>query len=194
MKRFRFRLERLERWRRQSAEERKREHDLSLQAAASAERLLAEHEALVEAFLEDERRRRKSEGITIETWIAGDSRRLAFDERRDDLLARRSAARAEVETTLTALIEARRELKVIEALGRARLLAWRRAADVEIQKMADEAHRARLVPTGAAESAPVDMGGAASNPQQKDRESKSAHVRDDRTPAFDHPAAERREQ
>jgi len=157
MKVFRFRLDRVERWRRQIVAERRREHEIAALAAAEAEDALNEHDAFTRSYLEELVQRRREGTTAIEMLLASEQMRQSLSARRAVLERRCQEALVRVQATLARLVEARRDLRALEILHADRLSLWRHEADLEAQKLADEAHRARLLlgRSRDAENAPV---------------------------------------
>ena len=153
MKRFQFRLARVERWRRQRAQEYLREHEFAVQVAAEARTLLAEHDALERAFFDDMTLQRETAGVDIEMMVEWEKYRNNLKTLRQDLVARERTAAGAAGRTLERLIEARRELKALESLRSTRFSAWQREANADMQKQADESHRSRLLLEKAARDA-----------------------------------------
>ena len=145
MKRFQFRLARVERWRQQRAIEFLREHERAVQIEAEAKTLLGEHEQMERAYLDDLAQKRVEGGVEIEVVIESERYRSALTLRQQTLAERGRIAAAAAARTLERLIGARRELKPLESLRSARLATWQRSAELEAQKQADESHRSRLL-------------------------------------------------
>lgn len=144
MKRFRFRLSRVERWRGQVERERRHEHAASLVAIRRAEQAVAAHDAEIDRFVAESAAARRSGRLTAEAWSANDGVLVALSARRSELDAELLAAMRIAEKTLDALVQARRDVEVVEALHRSRRERWWREAEREMQKLADEMHQARL--------------------------------------------------
>jgi len=145
MKRFRFRLDRIEKWRRQLVAERHREHEIATAALTEAEEALLDHDAFTREYLEELSRRRRSGAAAIEMLVESERMRQSLATRRAGLETRYRETRSALERSLEKLIAARRDLKALESLRAARQAEWRREAENEEQKQADEAHRARLL-------------------------------------------------
>ena len=159
MKVFRFRLDRVERWRRQIVAERRREHELAALAAAEAEEALADHDAFTQRFLEELLQRRREGTTAVEMLLASEQMRESLAVRRAALEQRCKEALKLVQASLERLVEARRDLRALETLRANRLSRWRYEADLEAQKLADEAHRARLLLGRAREAENAPVGG-----------------------------------
>ncbi len=144
MKKFRFRLHRVERWRRQEEKARRAEHDISLRTVSRSQAALAAHDEMVERLLAEEATRRASGDVDAESLVAADEARGAFASRREALAAAHAEALEACRDTLARLVEARRSLEAVEGLGQIRRSRWQREVDVEMQKQSDEFHRMRL--------------------------------------------------
>jgi flagellar biosynthesis chaperone FliJ len=161
MKAFHFRLDRVERWRRQIVAEKRREHEIAALAAAQAEEALGEHDDFTRRYLEELVQRRREGTTAIEMLLASEQMRHSLSARRAVLERRCQEALVRAQATLERLVEARRDLRALETLRANRLARWRHEVDLEAQKLADEAHRARLLLGRAreAENAPVSGDG-----------------------------------
>ena len=143
MKRFRFRLDRVEAWRRRVERERRFAHAAALDQAFLAETALRAQEQLLEAAVEAQARARRSGALSIEDWLADEALvREAAARRESRAAAHRNAQQAAAET-LEQLIEARKEVETIAALRRTREARWRQEMESEAQKHSDEMHRIR---------------------------------------------------
>jgi flagellar export protein FliJ len=145
MKRFKFRLARVLRWRSQAELERKRLHAAALAALAGAERALADHDAENERFLLAAGEMRRTASVLVEMWAADDRALDAFRSHRSGLEAAVLSATRSAELTREALVAARRELETVETLRRTWHERWQRQSDADEQKHADEMHRSRMV-------------------------------------------------
>jgi flagellar export protein FliJ len=144
VKKFRFRLERIQNWRRQLVSGRQREHQDAVRTAAEAEAILARHDEITGGFLDGLGRDLLEGRASAETLAASERARAVLATERLALRARQVEAIVALEASLERLVEARRDVKALETLRASRREAWRREAETELQKQADEMHRSRL--------------------------------------------------
>lgn len=143
MKRFHFRLGRIERFRSHLERGRRLEHAAAMARTAHAERALQEHDRETDRFLDRAAESRRRGDLAVEAWHADDVLAAALRDRRAGLADTLRAATLEAERTRAALVVARRDLETVESLHESRRRRWTRELEVEMQKQSDEMHRAR---------------------------------------------------
>ena len=137
MRRFRFRLERVLRYRRMLQEARQRDFAEAQTRVVAQERYIADLEGERTAEREAFRRTRLAAGTRrtvqlIRAYLAALELRLASARKDRAELSREAEVRRE------ALVRARRDVRALELLREKQREAWRRGEEIEEQKNIDE--------------------------------------------------------
>jgi flagellar export protein FliJ len=140
---FRFGLEKVLEWRRLELEREESAFQRKLAALADLDRRHAELEA---AALRAEIEVRESKGISGTDLAALGGFRTRARNEQQRLSSLRAACEKEAAAQRTAMLEARRRLRLFERLRERRWQGWERARDRELEELAAEAYLARKGP------------------------------------------------